>query len=87
MNFWELHEFRKFISYVDDEVYNVLFNLLFFTGVRKGEALALTWNDINFDSKYIKISKSCSYISGVGQGTVPCPNFKKPFDENQKVFY
>ncbi len=66
MKFWELEEFRKFISIVDDEVYNLLFNLLFFTGIRKGEALALTWNEIDFERQYIKIKKSCSYVSGEG---------------------
>lgn len=57
-NIWTIDDFQHFISKVDDRIYNALFNLLFFTGVRKGEALALTWNDINFNNKTIFINKS-----------------------------
>lgn len=38
-------EFNKFIKNVDNDVYHALFNVLFYTGIRKGEALALTVND------------------------------------------
>ncbi|MER2078060.1 site-specific integrase [Psychrobacillus psychrotolerans] len=35
-----------------------LFRLLAFSGMRKGEALALTWNDINFKEGEIRINKA-----------------------------
>lgn len=57
-NIWTLDDFDHFIGVVDNQIYNTLFNLLFFTGVRKGEALALTWNDVNFNNKTIFINKS-----------------------------
>ena len=35
--------------------------LLMYTGCRKGEALALTWEDIDFEGKTIRISKALAY--------------------------
>lgn len=51
-------EFTKFISVVDDEMYKMFFTLLYYTGVRKGEAFALTWNDIDLSKSEISISKT-----------------------------
>lgn len=61
---WTLKEFRKFIKVVKDVVYHALFNFLFFTGVRKGEALALNFKDIK--GKYVYISKTITkeYFNG-----------------------
>jgi len=36
----------------------VLFRLLAFTGMRRGEALALTWEDININEKELRINKA-----------------------------
>lgn len=58
MNFWTVDEFRKFISVVDDLLYKTFFMVLFYGGLRKGEALALTWNDINFENNTINIDKT-----------------------------
>jgi len=51
-------EFEKFISVVDDDMYKLFFEFLFYTGVRKGEALCLTWNDINLETKVVSITKT-----------------------------
>lgn len=37
-----------------------LFHLLAYSGMRKGEALALTWNDINFEENVVRINKAIS---------------------------
>lgn len=66
MKFWELSDFQKFINFVDDDMFYIFFSLLFLTGMRRGEALALTWKDIDLKKKRIKINKSCSYISRQG---------------------
>ncbi len=44
--------------------FKVLFNLAIFGGFRRGELLALTWDDIDFDNSIISITKSASYIPG-----------------------
>ena len=51
-------EFDKFISVVDIPLWHCFFITLYYTGCRKGELLALTWNDINWDTKEIYINKT-----------------------------
>lgn len=58
MEFWTLEEFKKFISVVDDLMYRAFFMTLYFSGMRKGEQLALTWSDIDFDNNTINIDKT-----------------------------
>lgn len=71
MHFWTYSEFLTFCEHFDqvkDERYYTLFVFLYYTGCRKGEALALKWEDIDFEKKLVKISKTlaqqlrgCSY--------------------------
>ena len=60
MQFWTVKEFKHFLSLFKDDEYNLelLFTVLFFTGLRLGEALALTWEDIEFTTSTIHVSKS-----------------------------
>ncbi|XMB87052.1 tyrosine-type recombinase/integrase [Mycoplasmatota bacterium WC44] len=69
MKFWTLTDFKKFISVVDNIDYYTFFNLLFYTGLRRGELLALTWNDINFNTKELNINKSLITVAGIGRVT------------------
>lgn len=57
-NIWTIDDFNIFINNVDDEFYKILFNFLYFTGMRKGELLALKWEDIDFKNKTIFINKT-----------------------------
>lgn len=38
--------------------------LLLFTGCRRGEALALTWGDVDYDSSVISVSKAYTFVNG-----------------------
>ncbi|MED1404525.1 site-specific integrase [Bacillus mycoides] len=58
MNFWEFEEFKQFIEVVDEPLYKAFFSTLYYSGARKGELLALTWEDINFEEKTIDINKT-----------------------------
>jgi len=58
INYWTLEEFKQFMSHVDDELYYALFMTLYYSGLRKGELLALTWKDIDFDNNIINVDKT-----------------------------
>ncbi len=62
MLFWEKEEFDTFIKVVDDPVFLALFSLLYWTGMRIGEAQALQIKDIDFDNNTISISKTYNAI-------------------------
>lgn len=66
LEFWTKEEFKKFIATVDDPIDYTIFNLLFFTGMRSGELLALTPGDFDFNKKSVHISKTFSHIPGKG---------------------
>ncbi|HFU3941019.1 TPA: tyrosine-type recombinase/integrase [Streptococcus suis] len=67
MQFWTVEEFHQFLTLFEPEEYNIklLFTVLFFTGLRLGEALALTWQDIDFSSNTIHITKSIYVNKGI----------------------
>lgn len=56
IEFWEDIEFYKFIDSVDDILYNTLFSFLYFTGCRKGEAIAAS--EIDYNGKTLHINKT-----------------------------
>lgn len=55
-DFYNLKEFNQFIKCVDNEIYKQFFNLMFFTGTRPGEAMALKFSDLQ--KGYIFITKT-----------------------------
>lgn len=68
VDFWTLEEFQKVISllYKGDYYEHYLFIsfwLLFMTGMRIGEAAALQWDDIDFETGLLSINKSLYYKS------------------------
>jgi len=59
MQFWTKEEFGKFVSCVEDKPSSYeAFQLLFWTGMRSGELLALTAEDIHFKERAIRINKT-----------------------------
>lgn len=44
--------------------HNLFFQLCLFCGLRRGEAVALLWSDINFEECTVSISKSTSIVNG-----------------------
>lgn len=51
-------QFKIFISYVKDIHWKTFFIFLYYTGMRKGEVQALTWEDVDFNNNQILVSKS-----------------------------
>lgn len=51
-------EFKIFISNVSISLWKVFFTFAYYTGCRRGEIQALTWNDIDFTTNDISINKT-----------------------------
>ena len=65
MDFWTKEEFQSFVVCVKDKPHIYMaFMLLYWTGMRTGELLALTGNDIDFENKVISITKSYQRLDG-----------------------
>lgn len=76
MLFWTSDEFQRFMPFISDKpLSKVTFNLLFWTGIRSGEMLALTLNDIDFANKTISINKN--YAKHLGQDLILDPKTPK----------
>ncbi|MFA1819044.1 tyrosine-type recombinase/integrase [Virgibacillus oceani] len=60
MDYWTLDEFKLFLTHVEDNTYKALFMTLFYSGMRLGEAIALTWKDVDFDNNIIHINKTAN---------------------------
>lgn len=63
LNFYDKKELKKFMKALENgnnfRAY-VYFRLLAFTGIRKGESLALEWSDIDLDNQILNINKAVS---------------------------
>ncbi len=55
-NVWTEEDFIKFIQCVHENIYRQFYMILYYTGLRIGEALALKWSD--FDGQCLNIDKS-----------------------------
>jgi integrase len=73
INFWTLDEFTTFISHIDKNkpFLKVFYQFAFFTGMRAGEMIALTWSDIDFYNQTVRINKSAKLINGNYVTTTP----------------
>ena len=72
LNFWTLEEYQKFISTFERGTRGfVMFEILFWTGCREGEMLALSKEDIDFQNNQIHIRKT--YYRDHGQDILTPP--------------
>jgi integrase len=55
---WELDEARAFLSYTADDRLSALWTLLLTTGLRRGEALGLRWDDIDMDGRRLAVRRT-----------------------------
>lgn len=60
-NFWTVEQYEQFTALEDKPDYKVAFDVLFFTGMRSGELLALQKSDI-MENKKISITKTYNRI-------------------------
>lgn len=65
MEFWTKEEFQEFLVGIEDKPdARMAFLLLYWTGIRVGELLAITYKDIEFNKKILHITKSYQRIEG-----------------------
>lgn len=64
MLFWTLDEFNKAMEYEDKAAYHLCFMILYWCGLREGEALALTPGKIIHESKSLNIYETYHKIKG-----------------------
>ena len=65
MEFWTQEEFQAFLECVADKpISYYAFEMLYWTGIREGELLALTPADFNFEKKILRINKSYQRLEG-----------------------
>ena len=60
-------EIKSFLSHAKDTKLFALFYLLINSGIRLGEALAITWEDINWETDELTINKSYDDKYGLGK--------------------
>jgi len=64
MKFWTKEQFDAFLACVERPSARAGFSLMFWTGIRIGELLALTLDDFDFDKRVLSVSKSFQSIDG-----------------------
>lgn len=77
IDYWTFEEFNRFINVVDNTIYKDLYTLLYYTGIRLGECLALTWNDVK--ENYIDINKTIAKGKINNDYVITTPKTKKSF--------
>ena len=84
VDFYNIKEFKKFIKKVDNNVYKQFFNLMYFTGTRPGEAMALKFSDL---SKYqISINKTIDERNNRKIGTPKTKKSKRKILIDKKLY-
>lgn len=72
MKFWVKEEFIKFADSIMNKRQSYMaFMILYWTGMRIGELLALTFSDVNLEQKTISVSKSYQRIASRDVITLP----------------
>ena len=64
MQFWTVDEFNRFILTQSSPLHKTIFMLLFWTGMRVGELLALTYADFDLEKKIVRVQKSYIRLKG-----------------------
>jgi integrase len=61
MTTWSASEVRTFLGATADDDLSALWRLALLTGMRRGELLALRWQDVNLDSGMLSVRRTLTY--------------------------
>ena len=66
---YSLDEAKELLAVIDEKAptdYKLFFNLLAYSGMRRGEALGLEYHDIDFNNSVLTIKRTSNYRKGIG---------------------
>jgi len=61
---WSLGELRQFLAYSTSHRFHAIFVIMALYGLRSGEALGLSWADIDFDNDVLYVHRQVQYREG-----------------------
>ncbi len=61
---WTGDDLKRFLASIEGSEYHALFHLLLFSGMRRSEALALSWTDIDLPGSVLRIRRSLHVLPG-----------------------
>lgn len=86
MKIWTQEQFEHFIQYEKKAAYRLSFLTLYWTGMRAGELLALTPDDIERDSMVIHVTKGFAVVDGTELFLTPkTPSSKRDIEINSQL--
>ena len=65
-NFWTPEEFLCFIDFVDDDLDKLMYNFMYYTGLRIGETCGLCWKNVDLKNKRITIKDNLTIVEEGG---------------------
>jgi integrase len=69
MHPWDVGQLAAFLAWAEGASQNYpLWNTLAMTGMRRGEALALRWRDVDLDANSVSIRRSAGMVRNAGEG-------------------
>lgn len=68
---WSVEQATRFLAHVRDHVLGPLFEVLIGCGLRRGEALALRWSDVDLDGRVLQVRQTLSDVNGALMLTAP----------------
>ena len=63
---WTAEEAKTFLESCDELRWKVAFSLALHTGMRRGEVLALKWDNVDFEKQILKVKESLAYTKEQG---------------------
>jgi integrase len=72
---WTLEECQTFLRDIADDRLANLYHLILFTGMRRGEAIGLRWEDVDLDRAYLSVEQQITEVHG--RSVVGTPKTKR----------
>ena len=76
MLFYTYEQFSLFIKCINDPIWKLFFEILYFMGLRQGELQALTWKDIDFNKNTLSVNKTLTTKIKGEKWTISSPKTK-----------